>query len=145
MSLPPGSTPIVSMRDFGPVRMSPQHEATVIFPGRPRVPPTSLRIRPSTMILPSNWMRMSPACWLSDVTTTPPSFPSPLVSPSITSSQVPLTTMPGERWLFPAPTIFTVTVALSRIVSFAAPTSKIAFQVSAEPLLTHEKKRKFPP
>src|SRR6185295_15566171 len=61
MSLPPGSTPIVWIRDPRPVVIPPAQEAIVILPGRPRVPLTELETFPLIVAAHPDLIRMSPA------------------------------------------------------------------------------------
>ena len=70
MSLPPGSTPIVWINDPRPVVIPSEQDAIVTLPGRPRVPVTSLDTFPLIVEAHPLLIRISPACWLLDFTTT---------------------------------------------------------------------------
>src|SRR6185295_11113706 len=115
MSLPPGSTPIVWINDPSPVVIPSVHDAIVILPGRPRVPVTSLDTFPLIVEAHPLLIRMSPACWLFDVTTTDPPR-------SISTVQPVRISMPGAR----PPTCEVVTIAGDLTCTRLDPTSKIA-------------------
>src|SRR6476660_5560567 len=129
MSLPPGSTTIVWIRDPRPVVIPPEQDAIVIFPGRPSVPATVLETFPLIVCAHPDLIRMSPACWLFDATTTE-------APRSMTTVQLVLISIPGAR----PDTCDVVTIAGDLICTRREPTSKIAFQASAvEPVLSYVK------
>src|SRR5580765_2665328 len=88
MSLPPGSTPIVWIRDPRPVVIPPEQDAIVIFPGSPRVPATVFETFPLIVCAHPDLIRMSPACWLFEATTTE-------APRSMTTVQLVLISIPG--------------------------------------------------
>src|SRR6476469_6786834 len=90
MSLPPGSTPSDWIREPRPVVIPPEQDAIVIFPGRPVVPATESDTFPLIVCAHPDLIRMSPACWLFEATTTEAPW-------SITTVQLVLSSIPGAR------------------------------------------------